>query len=698
MAAAAPIIPAKPTPSLPTLLAIGGNHQALLLHRCKTVRDLRQIHGHLIKTGAAHLPSVVENLLECSALLLPDSLRYAVKVFGASPRPTTQGYNILIRAYTRNGCPNESLALFLLMLDRGARPDKHTLSCVLKACSRAFSLRCGEQVHAHALKAEFRSEEFVVNSLIHMYACCGEVGLARKLFDGMSTRGIVTWNAIIAGYFKVGEWREVVELFRSMLERGVGFDKVTLISVLTACGRLGDLDLGKWIGEYVEANGLKECQNLVTALVDMYAKCGEVETARKLFDEMPHPDVVAWSAMISGYTQANRSREALALFHDMQKAIVEPNEVTMVSILSSCADLGALETGKWVHSYTKRKNFQFTVNLGTALVDFYAKCGCMDNALEVFENMPIRNAWSWSVLIQGLASNGQGRQALEVFSSMLVAKFMPTDVTFIGVLSACSHAGLVEEGQVFFDNMSKKYGISPRIEHYGCMVDLFGRAGLIEEAYWFIQSMPIEPNAIVWRTLLSACKVHKNVEFGEEALKQIVKLEPRHSGDYILLSNIYASVGRWEDAVRLRNQMKEKGIAKDPGCSLIELEGMIFEFFAEDSSHPQSKEIYDKVNEIVTKIKLAGYVPNTAEARLDADEDEKEVSVSHHSEKLAIAFGLMKSPPGIPIRVSKNLRVCTDCHSATKLISKVYETEIIVRDRNRFHHFKDGSCSCNDYW
>lgn len=531
-----------------------------------------------------------------------------------------------------------------------------------------------------------------------MYASCGEVGLARKLFDGMLTKGIVTWNAIIAGYFKVGEWREVVELFRSMLERGVAFDKVTLISVLTACGRLGDLDLGKWIGEYVEANGLKECQNLVTALVDMYAKCGEVETARQLFDEMPHPDVVAWSAMISGYTQANRSRQALALFHDMQKAIVEPNEVTMVSVLSSCAELGALETGKWVHSYIKRKNFQFTVNLGTALVDFYAKCGCMDNALEVFKNMPIRNAWSWSVLIQGLASNGQGRQALEVFSSMLGAKFLPTDVTFIGVLSACSHAGLVEEGQVFFDDMSKNYGISPRIEHYGCMVDLFGRAGLIEEAYWFIKSMPMEPNAIVWRTLLSACKIYKNVEFGEEALKQIVKLEPRHSGDYILLSNIYASIGRYEDAVRLRNQMKEKGIAKDPGCSLIELEGMIFEFLAEDSSHPQSKEIYDKVNEIITKIKLAGYVPNTAEARLDAEDDEKEAAVSHHSEKLAIAFALIKSPPGTPIRVSKNLRVCTDCHSATKLISKAYEREIIVRDRNRFHHFKDGSCSCNDYW
>ncbi|CAL9747657.1 unnamed protein product [Musa acuminata subsp. burmannicoides] len=697
MAFAPAVLPAKPAPPLPQPPP-AANHKTIILEQCRTLRDLHQIHARLIKTGAARLPSVAENLLECSALLIPGSLDYALEIFRAVPRPHAQAYNILIRAFIRSNSPQEALGLFLRMLACSVPPDKHTFSCVLKVCSRLRALRDGKQVHSHAVKCGLPSEEFVVNSLIHLYASCGEVVVARKLFDGMPKRGIVTWNAMLAGYFKAGDWGEVVELFRGMLELGMAFDEVTLISVLTACGRMGVLDLGEWIGDYVEANGLKRCQNLVTALVDMFAKCGEVDKARRLFDEMPSRDVVAWSAMISGYSQANQCREALALFHVMQKAKVEPNEVTMVSVLSSCANLGALEAGKWVHSYIKRKRLHVTVNLGTALVDFYAKCGCMESALETFEEMPNKNAWSWSVLIQGLASDGQGREALKVFSLMLEAEFQPTDVTFIGVLSACSHAGLVEEGQILFDSMSSEYGVQPRIEHYGCMVDLLGRAGLIEKAYHFIKSMPIEPNAVVWRTLLASCKIHKNVNFGEESLKQIIKLEPRHSGDYILLSNIYALVGRWEDAVSVRNQMKEKGITKIPGCSLIELDGTIFEFFAEDSSHPQSKEIFSKVNEIITKLKLAGYVPNVAEARLDAEEYEKEVSVSHHSEKLAIAFGLMKSPPGAVIRVSKNLRICTDCHLATKLISKVYKREIVVRDRNRFHHFKYGSCSCNDYW
>nr|XP_010913037.1 pentatricopeptide repeat-containing protein At2g29760, chloroplastic [Elaeis guineensis] len=686
------------TNAIPTLSLVPTNPKTLLLEQCKTLRDLHQIHAHLIKTGAVLHPAVAENLLESSALVVPGSLGYALQVFRHTPCPHTQAHNILIRAFIRSGSPCEALRLFLHMLGRAVPPDKHTFSCILKACSRLNSLEHGKQIHAFILKCGFGSEDFVQNSLIHMYASCGEVRLARGLFDEMPNRGVVTWNAMFAGYFKAGEWMEVVNLFRRMLEAGVTFDEVTLISVLTACGRLGVLDLGEWIDGYVEANGMKGSQSLVTALVDMYAKCGKVDQARMLFDKMPSRDVVAWSAMISGYSQSNQCREALDLFHEMQEADVDPNEVTMVSVLSSCAVLGALETGKWVHSYIKRKRLQLTVTLGTALVDFYAKCGCIENAIEAFEKMPRKNAWTWTVLIQGLASNGQGRDALNLFYSMLEANLQPTDVTFIGVLSACSHAGLVEEGRQFFDGMIHHYGIEPRIEHYGCMVDILGRAGLIEEAYHFIKNMPIEPNAIVWRTLLASCKIHKNVEIAEESLKQIVKLEPRHSGDFILLSSIYASVGRWEDAVKVRNQMKEKGIKKTPGCSLIEVDGVINEFFAEDSAHPQSKEIYDKVDEMVMKIKVVGYVPNIADARLDAEEDEKEVSVSHHSEKLAIAFGLIKSPPGATIRVSKNLRVCTDCHIATRMISKVYEREIVVRDRNRFHHFRDGNCSCNDYW
>ncbi|PKA66156.1 Pentatricopeptide repeat-containing protein [Apostasia shenzhenica] len=695
MAVAPGLLPATTGPSP---FQFPANHRTLILEQCKSLRDLRQIHAHLTKTGAVLRPSTAENLLECSALLLPNAFHYALKLFDQMPRPHTEAFNIMIRAFIFSGSPADAIALFLRLLASSVSPDKHTFSCVLKACSRISSLDAGKKVHAFVVKCGFGFEEFVQNSLIHMYASCGDVDNARHLFDETPEKGIVTWNAMFAGYFKAGNWKEVVLLFRNMLENQAEFDEVTLISVLTACGRLGVLDLGEWIAGHVQENGLSGNRNLVTSLVDMYAKCGQVDKARELFDEMPVRDVVAWSAMISGYCQWNRCREALELFHKMQIAGVEPNEVTMVSVLSSCAVLGALETGKWVHSYVKRRRLPVTVNLGTAIVDFYAKCGFITTALETFEKMQQKNSWSWTVIIQGLASNGQGKEAVKFFNLMLEEGFLPNDLTFIAVLSACSHSGLVDEGIQFFYNMSSVYSIQPRIEHYGIIVDLLGRAGRIQEAYDFVKEMPLEPNAVIWRTLLASCKIHKNVTIGEESSHQLAKLELRNSGDYILLSNIYASVGRCGDAMKLRNRMRENGIKKTPGCSSIEVDGVVYEFFAEDSTHPLSVDIYEKVDEMILKIKEAGYIPDTAEGRLDAEGDEKEVSVFHHSEKLAIAFGLIGSPCGVAIRVSKNLRVCRDCHVATKLISKIYKREIVVRDRSRFHHFQDGYCSCNDYW
>lgn len=625
---------------------------------------------------------------------------YALSIFRQIDRPDSSAYNVMIRGLIHKKLNHNAILLFKNMCENSVQLDEFTFPSVLKACSRLGALREGEQIHAQIMKYfGFNSDGFVQNTLIHMYASCGELEIARNVFDEMPRRDVMTWNSILAGYAKNGRWDEVVRLFREMQELGVEFDEVTLISVLTACGRVADLELGEWICEYVDANGLKGNLALITSLIDMYGKCGQVDTARRLFDQMDRRDVVAWSALISGYSQVNRCREALDLFKKMQEANVEPNEVTMVSVLYSCAALGALETGKWVRFYIKKKKMKLTVILGTALIDFYAKCGSIEGSIEVFDKMPSRNVFSWTALIQGLASNGQGKKALEYFKLMREKNIDPNDVTFIGILSACSHAGLVDEGRKLFIGMSNDYGIEPRIEHYGCMVDILGRAGLIQEAYEFIKNMPIQPNAVIWRTLLASCKAHKNVRIGEESLKNVIRLEPAHSGDYILLSNLYASVGRHDDALRVRNQMKEKGTNKTaPGCSLIELDGEIYEFFAEDNRHPHSKEVYNATEDMMRKIKSAGYVPNVTDARLDAEEEDKEASVSHHSEKLAIAFGLIRTSPGTTIRVSKNLRVCTDCHNATKLISKVFKREIVLRDRNRFHHFKQGSCSCNDYW
>ncbi|RXH77703.1 hypothetical protein DVH24_039674 [Malus domestica] len=445
------------------------------------------------------------------------------------------------------------------MRENSVEPDEFTS---LKAYSRLRALREGEQIHSHIVKCGFKTNGFIENTMIHMYASCGELDVARRVFDGLPERARMAWNSMMAGYLKIECWGDVMTLFVEMLKLGFGFDEVTLISVLTACGRLANLELGEWIGEYIEANGLKGNIALVTSLVDMYAKCGQVDTARQLFDRMDRRYNVAWSAMISGYSQADRCREALGLFHDMQKANVDPNEVTLVSVLSSCAVLGALETGKWVEFYIMKKKMKLTVTLGTTLIDFYAKCG--------------------------------GMRALEYFQLMQEKNIKPNYVTFIAVPSACSHAGLVDEGRNLFTRMSRDFRIEPRIEltrmsrdfrieprieHYGSMVEILGRAGLIEEAYQFIKNMPIQPNVVVWRTLLASCRAQKNVEIGEESLKRITRFETPHSRDYILLSNIYASVGRTEDALWVRYQMREKG---------IELDGATNEFFAEDNACPHS--------------------------------------------------------------------------------------------------------------
>eukprot|EP00257_Ricinus_communis_P021958 XP_015581556.1 pentatricopeptide repeat-containing protein At1g08070, chloroplastic [Ricinus communis] len=690
--------PASILTPISTVTQFPDNPKSLILQQCKTIKDLKQVHAHLLKTRR-HLDSTVtENLLESAAIILPaTTMEYALSIFDNIDGPDSSAYNIMIRAFTLKRSPQKALAFFKQMLEEAVAFDEFTFPCTLKACSRLRGRKEGKQIHAQIVKYGFGSNCIVLNTLIHMYANCGEIEIARNMFDGMSERDIFAWNSMFSGYVKSGYYEDTVRLFEEMRELGVGFNDITLISVLAACGRLADVELGEWIAKYVRVNGLDRNMNLVTALVDMYAKCGEVDKARRLFDQMDGRDVVAWSAMISGYSQARRCQEAVDLFNEMQMANLDPNEVTMVSVLSCCAALGALGTGKWIHLYIKRKGMNLTVTLGTALVDFYGKCGLVDSAIEVFQLMPVKNVYSWTALIQGLANNGQGKRALEYYQLMRESNVEPNDVTFIGVLSACSHVGLVDEGREFFDSMSKEFSIQPRMEHYGCMVDILGRAALIEEAYLFIKKMPIPANAVIWRTLLASCRAHKNVEVGEEVVEHLVSLEPMHSGDYILLSNIYASVGRWEDAMRTRNHMKEKGIKKTPGCSLIELEGETYEFLAEDNARSM-KEVYTASEEMMERIKLAGYVPNIADARLDAEEDDKEAAVSHHSEKLAIAFGLIKTPPGTTIRVAKNLRVCTDCHNAAKIISKVYNREIILRDRNRFHHFKEGLCSCNDYW
>ncbi|ONK61264.1 uncharacterized protein A4U43_C08F27900 [Asparagus officinalis] len=382
----------------------------------------------------------------------------------------------------------------------------------------------------------------------------------------------------------------------------------------------------------------------------------------------------------------------------MQEEGFEPEDRTLVSVLGACAHVGALEQGKWVHGYLRSKGRRVSVFLGTSLVDMYVKCGEVEIGLRVFQEMPERNVLAWTTVIKGLAMHGRGLEALRMFKEMERCGIVPDDIAFIGALCACTHAGLVDQGRQLFDSMIKRYKIKPKIEHYGCMVDLLARNGLLDEARGLIDSMQMEPDALIWGALMAGCRFYKNVELAEYVANHLIRLETDCSGVYVLLANIYASTGRHDDARRVRTLMEQKGVEKTPGCSLIEINGIIHQFLVGDTSHPRINEILAKWEEIEYRIRIEGYVPDRREVLLNIDEEEKDDALARHGEKLAIALGLISTEDGMRIRIVKNLRVCGDCHHVTKLISKVYDREIVVRDRTRFHLFKGGSCSCKDYW
>nr|GMD41462.1 pentatricopeptide repeat-containing protein At1g08070, chloroplastic [Ipomoea batatas] len=431
----------------------------------------------------------------------------------------------------------------------------------------------------------------------------------------------------------------------------------------------------------------------------MYAKCGDLDSAKRLFESMGERDLISWNVMIGGYTLKGKYKEALSVFRLMQRSRVEPNDVTFLSILPACAHLGALDLGKWIHAYIDRHQDDFkNASLWTSLVNMYAKCGNLEAAEQVFNGMETKTLASYNVMISGLAMHGDAYKALDVFAEMKEKGFEPDDITFVSVLSACSHAGMVDLGRQYFNSMIQDYNFAPKLQHYGCMIDLLGRAGLLDEAMALVQSMDVEPDGAIWGSLLGACRIHGKVELGEFAAKNLFEVERDNPGGYVLLSNIYARAGRWDDVGRIRTFLNNKGLKEVPGCTSIEVDSIVHEFLASDRTHPESEKIYGMLEEVDELLEMAGHVPDTSQVHRDVDEEWKEGVLSQHSEKLAISFGLISTKPGTTLRIFKNLRVCSNCHSATKLISKIFNREIIARDRSRFHHFKDGSCSCKDYW
>ncbi|OAY73274.1 Pentatricopeptide repeat-containing protein [Ananas comosus] len=434
------------------------------------------------------------------------------------------------------------------------------------------------------------------------------------------------------------------------------------------------------------------------AILAGYARSGRMSAAEEVFDEMPQRDVISWSTMIMGYVQNGILEKGLRLFREMTRRGLMVNEAILVTALSASAQLGLLENGQFIHDTVRKVNFPITMALGTALVDMYAKCGCIAISRRLFDDLPQRDVFAWNAMICGLAIHGLAKETLELFQQFIGEGLRPTNVTFVGVLNACSRAGLVTEGRNFFKSMVEEYNIEPEVEHYGCMVDLLGRAGLVPEALELIEGMSTPPDPVLWGTLLGACKMHGLIDLGVTIGNKLIELEPTHDGHYVLLASIYARGRKWEDVSKVRRLMVDRGTNKVAGWSLIEAYGCVHKFVAGDKEHKDCFGIYKRLEMVDRRLAEAGYSPDVSSVLHDIGDEEKVHVIKEHSERLAIAFGLMVTEVSKPIRIVKNLRVCGDCHEFSKMVTKVLGREIIVRDGSRFHHFMEGKCSCLDYW
>ena len=392
------------------------------------------------------------------------------------------------------------------------------------------------------------------------------------------------------------------------------------------------------------------------------------------------------------------ANNVIFLYDQMQHMEIEPGPATFVYILEACGDLSMLGQGQLIHATIIGRGISIENVLGTSIINMYAKCGAIENALVMFESMIYHDEITWSAIIMACAQEGQGKEVIELFERMKLKKVKPTAMTFVGLLSGCSQSGMVKEGCILFESISRDYDIFPSIEHYGCVVDMLGRGGYLEEAEDFIEKSPFPSNGCIWSALLGACRKHGDLERGTRAAKHVMLFEPENAAPYVLLSTMYSTKDRWNDAQELLQHMVMMGIKKKPGCTLIDVENQIHEFWVNDELPSKDEGVHDLLKDLENKVKEMGYIPNTKLVLHDVDKDLKEYMLGHHSERIALAFGLYNTLPGTPLRLVKNLRTCPDCHTVMKLISKIVDREIVLRDTNRVHHFKNGSCSCGDYW
>ncbi|KAH7664159.1 TPR-like protein [Dioscorea alata] len=609
--------------------------------------------------------------------------------------------------------------------------DHHRLIVLFRSARRCSTPSAVHQLHAHLSKLGLLLWPPFSTFVLEAYCKFNLLRLAHHLFDELPHRDPVIWSSLLSAHSHSDHPRRVLPLFRSMiLQDAILPDNFVLATVVKTSARLCSIRLGKQAHAYFLTSPYSGDDVVKCAIVDMYSKCRAPGDARKVFDTITHRNRVSWTAMISGYAssgcysdaievfgampekdvftwtalisglvQSGDSFHALKLFVDMRREGVSLDDAFVLSsAVGAASDSAALELGRQLHCLTLVLGYESCMIIGNALVDMYAKCSDIYSARIAFERVTVRDVVSWTTMVLGEAQHGKAEMAFSLFDQMVIAGVRPNEVTFVALLYACSHAGLVQRGRNFFDSMVREHGITPSLQHYTCLLDLLSRSGHLSEAEELIKSMPYEPDEATWGALLSACKKHGNVQMSLRVANHLLSLKPKDPSMYILLSNTYAVAGDWANVTNVRRLMVDNEIKKEPGYSWIELGKESCMFVAGETPHEMRIQIVSLLEELMIEMKKRGYVPETNSVMHDLDEHEKEQQLMMHSERLAVAFGLLRGVPGTAIRVVKNLRVCDDCHTVLKMISSIASREIVVRDATRFHHFSYGSCSCGDFW
>ncbi|KAF7840122.1 pentatricopeptide repeat-containing protein [Senna tora] len=637
--------------------------------KCSCLDDALKLFDHMPQRNTFSWNAIL------SALTKSGNLDEAARIFKSMPEPDQCSWNAMVSGFAQHDRFDEALKLFVNMHSENFILNEYSFGSALSACSGLADLHMGVQIHALISKSQYSFDVYMGSALVDMYSKCGVVASAQKAFDGMGNRNIVSWNSLITCYEQNGPAGEALQVFVKMMSIGIEPDEITLASVVSACASLSAIKEGLQIhARVMKRDKFREDLVLGNALVDMYAKCNRIKEARLVFDKMPHRNVVSetsmvsgyakaasvkaarlmfskmmernvvsWNALISGYTQNGENEEAIKLFLLLKRESIWPTHYTFGNLLNACANLADLKLGRQAHTHILKHGFRFQskeepdIFVGNSLIDMYMKCGLVEDGCLVFDRMLERDNVSWNAMIVGYAQNGYGKEALEIFRKMLVFGEKPDHVTMIGVLCACSHAGLVEEGRHYFHSMRTEHGLAPLKDHYTCMVDLLGRAGCLGEAKNLIEAMPMEPDSVVWGSLLAACKVHHNIRLGKYVAEKLLDIDPLNSGPYVLLSNMYAELGRWKDVVRVRKLMRQRGVIKQPGCSWIEIESRVNVFMVKDNRHPRKKEIYLVLKLLMEQMKRAGYVPGIDNDETFEEESDSELILHNGMEMLVDA-------------------------------------------------------------